>query len=174
VAGKTGTTENYGDAWFVGYTKRLTVAVWVGYADRLRPMETEFAGRPVAGGTYPALIFHDFMTAVQKVYLDRTNEQRVKEGKEPLTLTGPQTTPVVPGASAPTAPVEPQTTTPQDGGGTGGGTGGTDGGTKKTPAPQPEPDPQPTPTPTTPADNGTGTGTDTGGGGAGAAAPPPN
>ena len=31
VAGKTGTTENYGDAWFVGYTPQLAVAVWVGY-----------------------------------------------------------------------------------------------------------------------------------------------
>ena len=31
VAGKTGTTENYGDAWFVGYTPQLAVSVWVGY-----------------------------------------------------------------------------------------------------------------------------------------------
>src|SRR5215207_6348056 len=31
VAGKTGTTENYGDAWFVGWTRDYTVAVWVGY-----------------------------------------------------------------------------------------------------------------------------------------------
>ena len=31
AAGKTGTTENSGDAWFVGFTKRWTVAVWVGY-----------------------------------------------------------------------------------------------------------------------------------------------
>ena len=31
IAGKTGTTENYGDAWFVGYTPQLVVAVWVGY-----------------------------------------------------------------------------------------------------------------------------------------------
>src|SRR5205814_1638409 len=38
AAGKTGTTENYGDAWFVGFNKDLTVAVWVGYPDRLRPM----------------------------------------------------------------------------------------------------------------------------------------
>ena len=30
-AGKTGTTDNYGDAWFVGYTPELVVAVWVGY-----------------------------------------------------------------------------------------------------------------------------------------------
>ena len=61
VAGKTGTTENYGDAWFVGWTKELTVAVWVGYPDELRPMETEFNGEPVAGGTYPAAIWKSFM-----------------------------------------------------------------------------------------------------------------
>jgi penicillin-binding protein 1A len=60
VAGKTGTTENYGDAWFVGYTPQLAVAVWVGYADRLQPMETEFEGDPVAGGTFPALIWQTF------------------------------------------------------------------------------------------------------------------
>ena len=53
AAGKTGTTENYGDAWFVGFNKELTVAVWVGYADKVRPMETEYHGGPVAGGTYP-------------------------------------------------------------------------------------------------------------------------
>ena len=35
AAGKTGTTENYGDAWFVGFNKELTVAVWVGYPDKL-------------------------------------------------------------------------------------------------------------------------------------------
>jgi penicillin-binding protein 1A len=61
VAGKTGTTENYGDAWFVGYTPQLAVAVWVGYPDRLKPMLTDFNGDAVAGGTYPALIFKAFM-----------------------------------------------------------------------------------------------------------------
>jgi penicillin-binding protein 1A len=50
AAGKTGTTDNYGDAWFVGYTPELAVAVWVGYPNALRPMETEFHGEPVAGG----------------------------------------------------------------------------------------------------------------------------
>jgi membrane peptidoglycan carboxypeptidase len=61
AAGKTGTTENYGDAWFAGYTPQLAVAIWVGYPDRLQPMTSEFGGDPVAGGTYPALIFHTFM-----------------------------------------------------------------------------------------------------------------
>jgi penicillin-binding protein 1A len=60
AAGKTGTTENYGDAWFVGYTPQLAVAVWVGYPNKLRPMLTEFEGLPVAGGTFPALIWRNF------------------------------------------------------------------------------------------------------------------
>jgi penicillin-binding protein 1A len=61
AAGKTGTTENYGDAWFVGYTPQLAAAVWVGYPDRLQPMLHEFNGEAVAGGTYPALIWRTFM-----------------------------------------------------------------------------------------------------------------
>jgi penicillin-binding protein 1A len=61
VAGKTGTTENYGDAWFVGFTPELVAAVWVGYPNKLVPMTTEFHGQPVAGGTYPALIWKAFM-----------------------------------------------------------------------------------------------------------------
>jgi penicillin-binding protein 1A len=65
VAGKTGTTDNYGDAWFVGYTPDLVVAVWVGYPDRLRPMETEFGGEPVTGGTLPALIWKGFVEGVE-------------------------------------------------------------------------------------------------------------
>jgi len=65
-AGKTGTTENYGDAWFVGYTPQLVTAVWVGYPNKLVPMLTEFHGDPVAGGTYPALIWKSFMEAALK------------------------------------------------------------------------------------------------------------
>jgi penicillin-binding protein 1A len=60
VAGKTGTTENFGDAWFVGFTPQLVTAVWVGYPDSLRPMLTEYHGKPVAGGTFPALIWKEF------------------------------------------------------------------------------------------------------------------
>jgi membrane peptidoglycan carboxypeptidase len=66
AAGKTGTTDNYGDAWFIGYTPQLAVAVWVGYPDELKPMLTEFGGKPVAGGTLPALIWKSFMTRADK------------------------------------------------------------------------------------------------------------
>jgi len=61
VAGKTGTTENYGDAWFVGYTPQIVAAVWVGYPNSLVPMLTQFHGHPVVGGTFPALIWKAFV-----------------------------------------------------------------------------------------------------------------
>jgi len=71
AAGKTGTTENYGDAWFVGYTPQLAVAVWVGYPNKLKPMLAEYHGTPVAGGTYPALIWKSFVKAA----LERLQEE---------------------------------------------------------------------------------------------------
>jgi penicillin-binding protein 1A len=61
VAGKTGTTNNYTDAWFVGYTPDLAVAVWVGYPQGLIPM-LSVHGIRVFGGTFPAMIFKEFMT----------------------------------------------------------------------------------------------------------------
>ena len=61
AAGKTGTTEDYKDAWFVGYTPTLVVAVWVGHASGGIPMRTENGGGPVTGGSIPARIWHDFM-----------------------------------------------------------------------------------------------------------------
>jgi len=72
AAGKTGTTENYGDAWFVGYTPQLVVAVWVGFPNKLVPMEHLYHGQPVAGGTYPALIWKSFMQSAFP-YLARTD-----------------------------------------------------------------------------------------------------
>ena len=61
-AGKTGTTENYGDAWFVGYTPQLATAVWVGYPNKLVPMLSDYHGEAVAGGTFPAEIWRTFST----------------------------------------------------------------------------------------------------------------
>ena len=44
--GKTGTTENNGDAWFCGGSDNFTACVWVGHAQTNTPMETEFSGGP--------------------------------------------------------------------------------------------------------------------------------
>jgi penicillin-binding protein 1A len=61
AAGKTGTSENYGNAWFVGYTPALSTAVWVGHPEGNVPMLGIHGVRAVAGGTIPARIWHDFM-----------------------------------------------------------------------------------------------------------------
>jgi penicillin-binding protein 1A len=117
AAGKTGTTENSGDAWFVGFNDRWTVAVWVGYADKLKPMLTEFAGQPVEGGTYPALIWHDFMVAANAKADERNAKERERKGLPPKPEDEQQTqttTPVIPTKPAPvpeggdSAPVQEQ------------------------------------------------------------------
>ena len=61
IIGKTGTTQNFGNAWFVGATRRLTAAVWMGFPDSNEEM-TNVRGRRVNGGSYPAQIFRKFMT----------------------------------------------------------------------------------------------------------------
>jgi len=61
AAGKTGTTTNYADAWFCGYTPDLATSVWVGYPKAQRTMVVR--GIHVAGGTFPAMIWRQFMSA---------------------------------------------------------------------------------------------------------------
>ncbi|HUH82098.1 MAG TPA: transglycosylase domain-containing protein [Solirubrobacteraceae bacterium] len=78
AAGKTGTTSNYGDAWFVGWDSKYTVAVWVGYPEKLVPMTNDFDGGPVLGGTYPALIWHNFMNSALQI--DTSREAAGKNG----------------------------------------------------------------------------------------------
>jgi penicillin-binding protein 1A len=142
IWGKTGTTENYGDAWFVGGNDDLTVAIWVGYADKLQPMEYEHGGSPVAGGTFPAEIFHDFMTS----WLELRQQRRLERGanKDDGTTEGvAPALPIAPSGVPPAeqAPAEPETGGQQDQGG---------GGGQRQPAPQnpaPEPEQAPTPAP---------------------------
>ncbi len=59
VAGKTGTTSDYKDAWFAGYTPELTTVVWMGHDDP-QPM------RGITGGTYPARIWRAVMSKALK------------------------------------------------------------------------------------------------------------
>jgi membrane peptidoglycan carboxypeptidase len=63
VAGKTGSAQDNLSAFFSGFTPQLSTSVWVGFRARRVPMRTQFYGTPVYGGTFPALIFHDFMAA---------------------------------------------------------------------------------------------------------------
>jgi penicillin-binding protein 1A len=59
-AGKTGTTDDYKDAWFAGYTPSLATSVWVGYPSPAQPM-LDVHGMQVMGGTIPAYITRDYM-----------------------------------------------------------------------------------------------------------------
>ena len=79
AAGKTGTTSNYGDAWFVGWNHKYTVAVWVGFPNGFIPMTTQFNGGPVLGGTFPALIWHDFMTSALQIETEAANKVSAKK-----------------------------------------------------------------------------------------------
>jgi penicillin-binding protein 1A len=154
AAGKTGTTENYGDAWFIGFTDRLTIAVWVGYPDGNTSMAHDFLGGPVEGGTYPAQIWHDFVVGANLIMdqraaeeLARKNERRAKKGLPPVgtTTTTPSTpvpAPAAPSGGTSTGQQAPQQTAPAP-------------APKNTPAPAPQTPAQPQPQP----DQGTGGGT---------------
>jgi penicillin-binding protein 1A len=162
--GKTGTTENYGDAWFVGSSGSLTVAVWVGYPDRLKPMETEWRGEPVSGGTYPAAIWKQFMLGVMdanKAKLMKACEdeeakktEKCKQaglGEVPTTTTpapSPGTTTTPDGGTAPDAMTTPDGSTP---GGVAPTTTTPVPPATTTPQTPAQPTPTPTPTPTPPA-----------------------
>jgi penicillin-binding protein 1A len=81
AAGKTGTTQDYHDAWFVGFTADYVASVWVGNDDS-SPM------RGVTGGTLPAAIWKDVMTTAEKNLaprpLDRSPpEAAIDEGLQP-------------------------------------------------------------------------------------------
>ena len=60
AAGKTGTTQDYRDAWFIGFTTAIVVGVWVGNDDN-RPMDG------VTGGDLPAKIWHDYVEEAEQI-----------------------------------------------------------------------------------------------------------
>jgi penicillin-binding protein 1A len=67
AAGKTGTTSDYADAWFVGYVPTLSTAVWMGYKDRETHSMRYIKGvGPVYGGTWPARTWAAYMSQAVK------------------------------------------------------------------------------------------------------------
>ena len=125
VAGKTGTTTSFTDAWFDGMVPGLTTAVWVGYPKTTASM-TSVHGIEVFGGTFPAQIWHDFMSQVVKKCKDWPTP------KEPFVAQpffGRYSSTGAPGGATDTGTyVSPQTGTPaaptNTGAGTTQGTGG--------------------------------------------------
>jgi penicillin-binding protein 1A len=120
IAGKTGTTEGYGDAWFVGWSPQYTVAVWVGYPNEFKSMETEYNGEPVAGGTFPAAIFRTFMQSALSIHPPKEPEAEATATPAapatgtvpPATATAAPTTAPDTGGAAPPASTAPPAATP--------------------------------------------------------------
>jgi penicillin-binding protein 1A len=162
--GKTGTTDDNGDAWFCGATKAITACVWVGHADRRVPMQTEFGGRPVDGGTYPALIFAEIVNAWKRLAeargeyeeddesdleLPPVSEPAPAPAPEPAPAPAPEVATGAPESAAPASQGGGESAAGGDpgpagggggspgggGGGDPGGAGGADGGAEAAPLP---------------------------------------
>jgi penicillin-binding protein 1A len=146
--GKTGTTENNGDAWFCGGTDHFTACVWVGHPDTNTPMETEYNGGPVDGGTYPAYIWGRIMASVEAIYSEHKAEANDDDDDSSSSDTESESsTSFTPSESSPSSssggggggdssgggggggPTVAPPPTSSGGGGGGGGTGGIAGGT---------------------------------------------
>ena len=81
AAGKTGTTQSFRDALFVGYTSNLTTGVWFGNDDGQ-------SMKKVTGGGLPAMAWHDFMTAAHSglTPVPLAGEGYVEPQAEPMTI----------------------------------------------------------------------------------------
>jgi penicillin-binding protein 1A len=140
AAGKTGTAQDYVDAWFCGYTPQLATCVWVGYPNGEIPLDSVEGVSPVFGGTIPAEIWHDFMSVAMQ---GQPVESFPVPSFEGHTI-GP-TTPVYLPSPSPTA-------TPTPSGHPGHSPSPTPTPTPSpsptgTPSPSPSPEPTPSPTP---------------------------
>lgn len=75
TAGKTGTSQDYRDAWFIGYTNRLVTGIWMGNDDN-SPMEQ------VSGGKYPARLWRDYMEEALSVEVKNYGESAPRRGSD--------------------------------------------------------------------------------------------
>ena len=138
VAGKTGTSSDYRDAWFVGFTPQLATAVWLGYAD---PRPIRLDGVDVTGGGFSSRIFKAFMDPVHEGLPELELPEPVYGGtRARFSDAGsgdgePRTS-----APRPRRSRAPQTTTPET----------TPPPVEPTEAPPPEPEPEVTPAPEPP------------------------
>jgi len=89
VAGKTGTTQEYRDAWFIGFTPDIVVGVWAGNDDNT-PMNR------VVGGDLPAGIWHDFVARAEPI-VSMASRQVARRNTDPL---NPAISPVLSASNA--------------------------------------------------------------------------
>jgi penicillin-binding protein 1A len=111
AAGKTGTTNDFTDARFVGYTPNLVASVWMGYNDQKQKLENVHGVRNVSGGSFPAIMWHDFMTIALKGTppLDFTPPVFDGEVLNSTTTLNSSTTATLPPTTLPPSTVPPRT-----------------------------------------------------------------
>jgi penicillin-binding protein 1A len=106
AAGKTGTTNDYTDARFVGYTPDLVASVWIGYLDESQKLYNVHGIPAVSGGSLPAVIWRDFMKAATIGTVPRPFDQPTVTGSA-LNAT---TSSIAPATVPPTTREVPRTT----------------------------------------------------------------
>jgi penicillin-binding protein 1A len=167
AGGKTGTTDENRNAWFVGYTPKLATSVWVGFPKANIPMPNLFHGGPVDGGTFPAEIWGNYMKAARRGFCGKfpkpdhpfkpkAFKRSYNRGRPgPVQPIAPLPRPVDPGAGTtkpgtvkPPRPATPPPPPPPAAPPTGGN--GYDPGAYQTPPAQPAPEPPPEPVATPP------------------------
>jgi penicillin-binding protein 1A len=154
-AGKTGTTDDFNDAMFIGFSPFLSTGVWVGYPDALRSMSSVH-GIAVAGGTFPAEIWHDYNQVALEGHCETFPEPT--DPVDWIPFHGEYTS--TSGSSCSSASVggtgssegaygcaAPETTTPEDNKDKNNGAYAPGVGQKPTPKPKPKPKPTPVPPP---------------------------
>jgi penicillin-binding protein 1A len=132
AAGKTGTAQNFWDAWFCGYVPQLATCVWVGYPQGQIPLEDIEGYSEVFGGTIPALIWHDFMSQA-------TADMPIKDFAQPSFegyTVGAPTPPPAPAPSVSPRPSPSPEPSPSP-----------SPSPKPSPSPSPQPSPSPSPSP---------------------------
>ncbi|HEX5929397.1 MAG TPA: transglycosylase domain-containing protein [Solirubrobacterales bacterium] len=142
-AGKTGTSEEESDAWFVGYTPRFSTAVWVGH-----PTTREYTGY---GGTTAGPIWQSYMEAAQE---GECEEFEVPEGMPELS--GLDSEHTSSGYSEYESYEGEEETSDSEEESEEKGDGGDEGGEEEAAEPESTPEAEPAPTPSTPAPSGGG------------------
>jgi penicillin-binding protein 1A len=164
AAGKTGTVDDFTDAWFVGYTPALATSVWIGHAGERRTL-----GEGAAGGEVAAPIWGAYMKTAKGSFCGKFKQPSTPFTSSPFfgqySRTGGQGTSTTPGTSGVqgTSPATPgATSAPSTGGAPATGTTPSTGN----PSTQYPPSAYESPPQVVPGDNGNGNGNGNKGGGA--------
>lgn len=81
AAGKTGTSNDNSNAWFIGYTPQLSTAVWMGHPDN---QTIRMIGVNIAGRNYPRVYGSTIPAPIWKTYMDQALAKESKEGFDPI------------------------------------------------------------------------------------------